>query len=186
MKIVAFYTPSYRQIVQGLLDSVEKFGYDIHVEEVEDRGTWEENCGQKPEVIYRCMQEYKDDILYLDADAVINRELPMKDLTGEKIKFYVFSWKDKNKKDKIVNELLSGTLFIPYNKENLEIVKKWKAHQINNPMIWDQQTLGEVLNKMKNYFFLTLSAEWCYIERYHKEHVDNPIIIHGQASRIMK
>lgn len=183
MKIVAFYTPSYRHIVQGLLDSVEKFGYDIHAEEVEDRGTWEENCAQKPEVIYRCMQEYKEDILYLDADAVINRELPMEDLTGNKIKFYVLVWNDGAKR---VNELLSGTVYIPYNEENLEIVKKWKAHQINNPMIWDQITFGEVLNKMDNYEFTTLDAAWCYVEKYHESLVDNPIIIHGQASRVMK
>ena len=55
MKIVAFYTPSYRHIVQGLLDSVEKFGYDIHAEEVEDSRKMlklEIDIGDEQRIIY--------------------------------------------------------------------------------------------------------------------------------------
>lgn len=186
MKIVAFYTPSYKHIVQGLLDSVEKFGYDIHVEEVQDRGTWEENCGQKPEVIYRCMQEYKEDLLYIDADAVIARELPLEELSGDVMRFYVMEWTPPETGKKVY-ELISGTVFLPYNEVTLDIVKKWVTHQQNNPMIWDQKTLGEVLNKMPDYRYVTFSAEWNYIKDYHSKFITlDPIIVHGQASREMK
>ena len=54
-------------------------------------------------------------------------------------------------------------------------------------MIWDQKTLGEVLNKMPDYKYVTFSAEWNYIKDYHSKFITlDPIIIHGQASREMK
>ena len=53
-------------------------------------------------------------------------------------------------------------------------------------MIWDQKTLGEVLNKMPDYRYVTFSAEWNYIEDYHSKFNLDPIVIHKQASREMK
>jgi|MEHZ01.6.fsa_nt_MEHZ011623781.1_35 hypothetical protein len=184
MRIVAFYTPSYSHIVKNLTASIEKFGYDYTIYEVEDRGCWEKNCAQKPEVIFRAMQEYEDDILYLDADAMILRELPLHELFGDTMMFYLLQWEHEGKK---VNELISATIYIPYNLNNLDLVKQWEEHQKEDSMIWDQQTLGEVLNKLKDYKFNTLSAEWNYIEKYHAPFLTlDPIIIQSQASRTMK
>ena len=186
MKIIAFHTPSYAHIVKELEKSIQHFGYDYEIVEVDDRGTWEENCAQKPEVLYDALVKYEEDILYLDADAVIVRQLPLEELTSDMIRFYVMVWTDPDTKVK-VNELLSGTLFLPYNEQTLDIVKKWVTHQQNNPMIWDQKTLGEVLNKMPDYKYVTFSAEWNYIKDYHSKFITlDPIIIHGQASREMK
>ena len=184
MRIVAFYTPNYAPIAKTLTDSIEKFGYDYTTYEVEDRGCWEKNCAQKPEVILKAMQEYKDDILYLDADATILRELPLHELFGDTIMFYLLQWVQEGKK---INELISATIYIPYNEKNLDLVKQWGKHQKKDPMIWDQKTLGEVLNKLKDYKFNTLSAEWNYIEKYHSPFLTlDPIITQSQASRTMK
>lgn len=185
VKIVAFHTPSYSIIVKELEKSIQRFGYDYEIVEVEDRGTWEENCGQKPKVIYDALVKYEDDILYLDADAVITRELPLEDLTGDVMRFYIMEWTPPETGKKIY-ELLSGTLFLPYNEVTLDIVKKWITHQQNNPMLWDQKTLSEVLNKMPDYKYVPFSAEWTYIKDYHSKFDLDPIVIHGQASREMK
>ena len=64
MRIIAFYTPSYTHVVKKLTDSLDRFKYEYETVEVTDRGSWEENCGQKPEVLYDAMTKYKEDILY--------------------------------------------------------------------------------------------------------------------------
>lgn len=184
MKIIAFYTPNYLPIVEELEKSIQRFGYDYEIVEVEDRGTWEENCGQKPEIIYDALKRHEENLLYLDADAVIVRELPLEELESDEMMVYVMRW--TSPQTGWINELISGCIYLPYNETTLDVVKKWVRHQQANPMIWDQQTLGEVLNKLPNYKFKQLSPEWNWIEKYHKSLNLNPIIVQNQISRVMK
>ena len=184
MKIIAFYTPNYLPIVKELEKSINHFGYDYELIPVEDRGAWEENCGQKPEIIYDALKRHEENLLYLDADAVIVRELPLEELESDEMMVYIMRW--KTPQTEWVNELISGCIYLPYNETTLDVVKKWVRHQQANPMIWDQQTLGEVLNKLPNYKFKQLSPEWNWIEKYHKSLNLNPIIVQNQISRVMK
>ena len=184
MKIIAFYTPSYTHVVKKLTDSLDRFKYEYETVEVTDRGSWEENCGQKPEVLYDAMTKYKEDILYLDADATVVRELPLEEIVGDKLAVHIMQWSAEGMG--VTKELISNCMYLPYNEEVLDIVKRWKQHQLENPMIWDQRTLSHVLNN-SDIEINVLSPNWCYIEKYYGMFIQlDPIIVQGQVSREMR
>ena len=58
MKTIAFYTANYTEVIKPLCASAEKFEQELEISLYEQRGSWEENCGIKPEFIYEMMKEH--------------------------------------------------------------------------------------------------------------------------------
>ena len=177
MKIVAFYTVNtpYEKEAEEFKESFK--GEDYHIYEVVNKGSWELNCAQKSECLYTALNDFKEDILYLDIDARKCREIPQikSDIPG----FCIWRrpWKGS---DDI--ELLSGTIFFPNNNLSRQVVSDWMAVQKSSPSTWDQKTLQSIHTK---YAHFQMDLEWVYIEKFMKQ-VKNPIILHTQASRRLK
>ena len=49
----------------------------------EQRGSWEENCGIKPEFIFSMMKEHECDLFYVDADSEWLAKPDWKEFEGE-------------------------------------------------------------------------------------------------------
>lgn len=184
-RIVNFYTSNYSKIVKPLKKSLNKFGYSVHMEELLPIGKWEENISIKPEYILKCLNQFNEDLLWIDADGVIERPIPIDEINRNYPNFYIMSWRAEESHWKLVHELVSATMYFPNNNESRDLLEEWVARQKQDRMIWDQRVLSEVLNSGK-YEYEILPPEWCYIEKYHKNIVTNPIISQHQASRVMK
>ena len=180
MIIVGFYTENtqYEKEAKEWLESFK--GYDTCLYKVANLGSWELNCAQKSRILRYAIDDLEEDILYLDVDARIERsfteeETPLGDLPG----FVVWNQTWGSHKE----ELLSGTIFFPNNNLSREILDDWIHEQENNPREWDQRTLQKVVFSAK-YPYYKMNLNWCAIQKFMK--LQDPIIVHGQASRRLK
>ena len=143
MKTIAFYTANYTEVIKPLCASAEKFEQELEISLYEQRGSWEENCGIKPEFIYEMKKEHECDLFYVDADSEWLEKPDWKEFEGEHRlmvgceQIHPPKW-----------EVISSAIFIPYNDMTLTIVKGWMRHCQNNPKEWDQIMLAELLNKL--------------------------------------
>lgn len=172
MKIIAYYTPNYEQVVKPLAESCQKFELELELTQYEQRGSWEENCGIKPEFIYEMMNEHQCDLFYVDADSEFIEKPDFSEFEGEHRllvgckQIHPPKW-----------EILTGAMFIPYNDMTLTMIKGWMRHCQNNPMEWDQIMLAELLNKLSHEQWEPLN------DRYFGIDTNDCILKHHQASR---
>lgn len=191
MKIISFYTQDtpYEENMKVLWESLKKYDLDFCLRGYEDRGSWEENCGIKPEFIKYCLDRFKgEDLLYIDIDAEIISEPKLEYFKDkEDPMFCLMQWdieyEGKTFKD---YELLSGSIYLPNNKLSHNIIDKWIYSQRVNKNEWDQKVLQEILP-----FFVKnvriLPYEYCYVLPHMKDFKNvKPIIKHHQASRTHK
>ena len=189
MKIVAFYTKNtgYAKEIKKLQSSGVKNGYEIYIEGISSLGSWDLNTKHKPHLILNAMKKYpnEDYFLFLDADAIINKEIPTVDIAGD---IAVCHKTITSKKQK--GWLLSGTIFIKNNEKMEDIMHQWIKINKENPKTFDQDTLYSVLkNNFEKLDIQKLSLKYCKINNsrnsVHKK-IKDPIISHNQASRRFK
>lgn len=69
---VSYYTPDYSACAQRLRDSLERFGLDHDISEIEHTRTWLDAIRKRPQFILDKLGEYKDrPVVWLDSDAEI-------------------------------------------------------------------------------------------------------------------
>jgi hypothetical protein len=178
MKIVAYYTSNtpYEQEALAFEDSFR--GQNYHIFKVDNLGQWELNCAQKPTIIKKALELFKEDILYLDIDARLVSSLPPIP-SPNKIGICMWNpiWKSNTP------ELLSGTIYFPNNSDSLTLVNDWIEHQKLTPTVWDQKVLQSIIHK---YDYELLDLKWVFIEKFMSAFVSEPIILHTQCSRRLK
>lgn len=189
MKIVAFYTKNtgYEEEIKKFKSSAKTNGYTPYIEGIKNLGSWDLNTKYKPHLILNAMEKYpeEDYFLFLDADAIINKVIPMDEIKGD---ISVCHKAIKSKKQK--GWLLSGTIFIKNNKKMKNIMNEWIEINKKNPKTFDQDTLYSILkNNFEKINIQRLSLKYCKINgsnnSVHKK-LKNPIISHNQASRRLK
>lgn len=189
MKIVAFYTKNtgYAEEVKKLKSSAKKNGYKAYVEGIKNLGSWDLNTKYKPYLILNAMEKYPDEdyFLFLDADAIVNKEIPTGNITGD---IAVCHKPIVSKKQK--GWLLSGTFFVKNNEKMKKIMYEWIEINKKNPKTYDQDTLYTILKRnFQEIKIQRLSLKYCKINGSkcftHKK-IKDPIISHNQASRRLK
>lgn len=66
--VISFYTPKYEQSAQRLMADCRRVGVPHRIEAVPDRGEWIDNTRYKGEFVWKCLQEAKRPVLWIDAD----------------------------------------------------------------------------------------------------------------------
>lgn len=186
--ICGYYTPAYRQFFSRLVESNRRFDYDLNFYVQEDMGSWVRNCGLKPFLLSVMMRNWTerrpptehDGLLYLDADATIERAIPFEELGDCDIA--------ARRDPKRPESLLSGTLFLRASPGGREILRQWVELQVARPDRWDQVNLSDVVAGMRHQVrLLELPTKWAWIQGIDGEAERNEAIIcHWQASRSMR
>lgn len=178
--IISYYTDEYEEDAKELAETVAKFGYDTsHIQHRESKNSWELNCQQKATFIKEKLQELDTPIVWLDADARLNKELK---LFEEAPKFFI---------DLAVHfkgtRLLSGTLYLDNKPATHQLVDEWiEAHQ-NDEKVWDQVSLQKVLNTTDlNLKVGRLPIGYCQKFDDPVPPIEDATVIHTQASRRLK
>lgn len=175
MRIIAYYTKDTPYEEEALVWKYTYERYPHKVYEVENQGSWELNCGLKSKIIKQALLEWEEPILYTDIDSRLMRDLepiPEPHLPGFCI------WEQPWEPHSL--ELLSGTIYFPYNKEALDLVDDWINLQQQNKTVWDQRVLQHIVFSDK-YKYFEFPLEWICMDR--NLELPNPIIFHTQASR---
>ena len=185
--ITAYYTRNtlYEAHSQKFIASLKKFDVPYYVEGIENKGDWYKNTCYKPTFLKRMLKKFPGTaVVYVDVDAEF---LGYPDLFENwstliyiDVGVYVFD-RSCYTRSHGGTEVLSGTIFLKNNDTVKRILEKWEKECIENPRTWDQRSLEKVLEG----HFHTLPGEYCKIVD-RMDHIKKPIIVHHQASRIVR
>ena len=195
--ITSYYTldTPYQQVAHDyLMPSVHKFNLESDIRGISSLGSWQANTSYKSQFILWMLEHHKKNVVFLDADAIINSYPQLFHEIPEEYNIAAHTL-DRNLwyNREYLNtryELLTGTAFFRYSGKTLEIVKKWVDECKRTPQIWEQKILENIIkNDDVNIFPLPIS--YCYIFSLPDNSppivkCENPIIVHMQKSRELR
>ena len=179
MLIVTACTRTYEHHCARLVQSIKAHGYKAMVDPFDDRGAWELNCHRKPETLLAAWAGTTEDLLWLDADAEIKRELTVFDNLRETMDFAVYI------RQHHTMPFRSGTVWFNRTEPAKALLDAWAAEAQRRPMHWDQVTLYRVWHAMKNKV-RTAQLPLSYCCKFDEEGAEDCHVVHHQASRTLK
>jgi hypothetical protein len=195
MIYISYYTKNtpYEKVMKKyLLPTLKKFKLPYDIEGIINLGSWQKNTHIKAKFIKKMLLKHKQPVIFLDADATIEREpVLFETLKDYDIAVHYFDWMKfwRGVKNSPKRETLSGTMYLNYNKNVLNFLDKWIEINDKNTR-WEQKNMKEALaicgNKLKIY---DLPIQYVAIIKFNGKvpnYIKNPVIIHHQASRKYK
>jgi len=194
MRFIGYYTPgNYEKVMNTYLrPSLEKWHLPHYIEEVPDLGNWYLNTSFKPKFIKQCLEKFKQDIIFLDADAKIEKDpiLFSQIHKNYDIAVHQLDWNRQWRGTSgAKRELLSGTMLFRYNEKVLKMLDIYISECESNIGKWEQQILQEILQVYKDIKIYELPAEYCTVILHNGKvpnYIKDPVIIHYQKSREFK
>lgn len=197
MIIISYYTKNtpYEEVMNTrLLPSVKKWNLNYDIEAIEDLGSWKANTHVKAEFIKKMLIKHKQAIVFLDADATIEKHPDLFyyiEKNGYDIAYHELDWFKMWRKQEgnSKREVLSGTLFLNYTKMNLNFLDAWIDYNKNHSQ-WEQLNMAQILTQYKDKL-KTYPLPYSYITIIFKNKVlplhmikkEDIVILHHQASR---
>ncbi len=128
---ITYYTTGspYENLAKNLEESLNKFNLKNRIYEKPDKGSWAKNVWYKSGVILDTLKEYKEPVVWLDADAEVVKD-PSKmfdSLTcdlGVHVRTRKEGW-----------SIFASTLYFGYTPMGLEIAEEWDKRSIKREMI---------------------------------------------------
>jgi len=187
--VICFYTAQYKELAMRMKLSVRRFGFETDVVEIESKGDWLANVHYKTVFMRDKLLEHKRDIVWLDADSVVNRyPAAFVNFDGDLgVHFIDWSRHTQGKRSQI--ELDDAVTYLAYNERTLAMVEDWikfnavcprRAEQLNLQIMLEQGDYAK-----KGLRVVNLPAEYCTIFDTMQD-VENPVIEQFQASRKFK
>lgn len=176
--VLCFHTKDelYASRARKLNMSLKRKGYRRKFITYPDQGNWDLNTKMKAKLLMQEMDKQEEaEYIVLDADAVV-----VGDLMGMIDQYSDIACHLRNGK-----ELLSGTLYIKNKSETRALVADWIQVNSQFPKIWEQKLLHRLIKNSPEIVFRDLPAKYCVIFDLMAE-VENPVVIHTQASREAK
>lgn len=166
----------YEQEVKILQASLDKLGLPYEIVGLRNQGSWEKNTIMKPQVLKGTMDKHNRDVVWLDADAVVNHYPEFFSELDCDISFHTLvEW----------NEKMTGTMYFKNNTVSREVLNKWI--QENEKEIGpDAPNFQKVIENSKDVRIIDLPKEYIHIADNPYLQSDKPIITHNQASRRFK
>lgn len=188
--VIAYFTKDtpYQNLAQTLENSLKSLSLDYYIESIEDQGSWESNTHYKAYFIKRCLEQYEQDLLYVDVDAIF-RSYPIliDEIKGEG---YDIGYRTENFRWR-GDEALSGTVYLK-NCDNIKaMVNEWisinesRPAERMKPETWEQKNMQTAHRKMQEIKYYNFPPEYTFITDTHRRMFPGvvPIIEHFQESR---
>jgi len=129
-KMVTFYSEIgtenyYRGHAYSLKNKAYSMGIDLYIEGLQGYNDYYKNCRMKPSFILHCMEKFKTNILWIDADSIIRSQpvIPNEDVIG--------AVKRDTQYKKTTLPIYAGALYFPLSSK--EVVKGWARGCANPP-----------------------------------------------------
>jgi hypothetical protein len=195
--VITFYTPEYHDEAMELIESCNRFSVTCKAYPKTSKGSWVHNCTMKAEVIEEALNEFKDGVLWVDADGRL-RNAPLMfdqlnnydfgcywipDVWNQPRNAHLKPWSRGNE------ALAGGTLYFNNTDISKQLITAWKKESQANPNRWEQQSLQKVWEEFDNKALRTcnLPQSYCKVFDCKWFEVEQPIVVeHMQASRRLK
>jgi hypothetical protein len=179
--IVAFFTVNsiYETEAARMVASAWRLGLSVHTWPFISTGSWVRNASVKPTFLLKQRESRRGALLYVDVDAVFHRD-PWPVLSCMDCDIAVYRERGR---------LLSGTILINDTPAARELLADWKRRCNENPEVWDQVALQELLDEDRlsdkpRYREGALSSAFCWVfDRVSNGKPGKVYIEHLQASR---
>ncbi|CDM58088.1 hypothetical protein LPU83_2432 [Rhizobium favelukesii] len=183
-KIVGFYTSNtfYEHEAARMVASAKRLGLLVHTTVVDSTGSWVRNAALKPTFLLEARRAHRGPLLYVDVDAVFHRD-PWPVMTTFSCDLAVYREEDR---------LISATILLHDTPATLRLLEVWKQRCDQDPEIWDQIVLQEILDEDRasespQYQVGELPPSFCWIfDRLSNAKSDAVYIEQLQASRQAK
>jgi len=179
MKVVTFVTEGslYVKEVEKLQVSCDALGYTLEIRQYPDRGNWTANTCIKATALREALAEYKCDILYVDADAVIKE--PVDSMWDKEFDIAVHYLERMT--------LLSGTIFLRNNARTRILLLAWEAACLREGYTQpDQGVLQRIIQEEGTDLGIRLlNIDYKYTKIFDLGDT-KPAIEHHQLSRVVR
>ena len=187
MLIIAYFTENtqYETLANNLRQSCNQFNIPNHIKPVQNLGSWEKNTHYKAQFILDCLNQFSENLLYVDVDAVFRSYPELLQTLDCDIAYRTenFRWR--------ANEALSGTIYLRNSRKTKELVKSWIQLNESNPAqrfdptTWEQANMQRVVQNNPDINYYNLPPGFTYIFDHHRKMYPNEKIIieHFQESR---
>jgi hypothetical protein len=195
--VITFYTPEYKDEAMELVKTCNDFQLSVKAYPKESKGSWVHNCTMKAEVIEQALDEYKDGVVWVDADGRFRNKPELFD----KLQDYDFAcywipnvWNQpRNAHLKPWNlgteALAGGTMYFANTPMCRNLISTWKVESRNNPNRWEQQSLQKVWEPFDKLGLRTFNFPQSYCKVFDCkwfEPEQTVVVEHTQASRRLK
>jgi len=193
--IISYYTVNtkYEEVMNThLLPSLKKFDLEYQISGIDSLGNWQENTTYKATFICERLHNLHRDIIWLDADCIVQRYptllYEIQDIKDIAV-FYLDWYKHwRSQEGQLKEELISATMLFRYRDNVLKTLEKWiEANEKNTNNVFEQKIFQDVLDINEfNLNIERLPAEYCAIIKHDGKlpnYINNPAIIQYQASR---
>lgn len=196
MIFISYYTKNtpYEEVMNThLLPSLKKWKLDYDIKAVEDMGDWQKNTSYKPTFILEMLEKHKRDVIFNDADAIIQQYPKLFEDISHKYDLachyldWFLHWRNVQGQKK--RELLSGTMLFRYNPRVIALLKQYIKDCEKTPNMWEQRILQSLLERRPDMKIYELPASYCAVIRYDNKvpsYIQCPVIVHYQKSRELK
>ena len=191
--IISYYTENspYEQEAERLIESLRVLGLRHFVVPEPSKGSWLKNCAHKSVFIQRTLKELKEPVLWLDADATVEKYPVLFDTLD--VEFAARHNGTPNGKLKGTDgrgQLLSGTLYFKPCIGIDALLKRWCELCKTTPGVWDQRLLAAAWDAVpvrRQPSFCWLPQGYCKIfDAKWREKPRVEYIRHHQASRRLR
>ncbi|MBZ9981359.1 MULTISPECIES: putative nucleotide-diphospho-sugar transferase [unclassified Mesorhizobium] len=180
-EIVAFFTINsfYETEAARMTASAWRLGLSVQARPFADAGSWVRNASLKPTFLVNMRRRLQGPLLYVDVDTVFHHD-PWPELAGFDCDIAVYRESGR---------LMAGTILINDTPAAREILALWKKRSDENPEVWDQVVLQEILDEDQasaspRYREGQLPAPFCWVfDRLENGKPDKVYIEQLQASR---
>ncbi|WP_065091898.1 putative nucleotide-diphospho-sugar transferase [Rhizobium leucaenae] len=160
-EVVAFFSVNsfYETEAARMVASAWRLGLSVHTWPFVSAGSWVRNASLKPTFLVRQRENRRGPLLYVDVDAVFHND-PWPILADLDCDIAVYRERG--------DRLISATILINDTPAAQEILALWKKRCDENPEVWDQVVLQEILDEDKasgspRYREAQLAATFCWI-----------------------
>ena len=183
--VVSMFTVDtpYEQEIKHLEQSLIKYSVPYKFYPIVNTGDWTKNTQQKSSVVLQAMLEQKKDVVWLDADAVVNKPLDFFNLIMN-MDFDLSCYFLKSGYNP--RELLTGTFYFKNKPIVRQLVSEW--NDLNGTVReWDQRVLQTLVDgKYKDKLIIKpLPDDYIKIKpkNVHEDQLTDNTIVHKQLSR---
>ncbi len=184
---VSFYTQDsgYEKEVKHLIASCQKLGLSTDIVPIVSKGRWDENCSYKPHFLLKMLKKHQKPIVWIDADGIVLQKPVLFETLTCDIGACIFHDLPTHHPSKII----TNTIYINHTQTSHLFLSLWEKEckrliQKQKEEVWDQEVFKNVSLKMNSLSLFSLPPEYGHI--YDKPLNKKPIILHYQASRILK
>lgn len=184
--ICSFFSPDYAEHAERLRASCQRFGYRHWIQIVPGLGSWLRNCNMKAGFIREVLLACDEPVLWLDADAVIEQRIEAALEFEEHVLEHDFAvFRDEARKSP-KHHFRSGTLWFNTTYAAMGLVSSWNTRCIARPDTWDQESLYITWQEEQERGLKTHWLPESYCKIFDRGNVEDPHIVHFQASRELK